>query len=279
MSMVLQLVAFLMLLTSPLVQAQTDAATTERLLRQSGWWDQVGVVSASFPGAMMQGVEQAARAPSSSEKARIQQRAEQAFAVDKLRAVLAAAVSSGMQPDFAGPLLDWYGSGSGQRIRQTEIDATAEQASLKPEELLRKGGGLWLQLPPTRRTLLEEIIVATQAKEFLLQMTENSVLAMQRGLALADPGRQRPSDAQLRRALAAQRPAMLKTIQAMTESSVALTYRDVPDRVLSDYLAFCSSPEGRHFNDLGLQAFDKAFADAIEQLMLTLPGTRDNRNI
>lgn len=279
MSMMRRLVVFLMLLASQLAQAQTDAATTERLLRQSGWWDQAGVLSATFPGAMMQGVDQASRAPSPSEKARILQRAEQAFAVDKLRAVLTAAVSIGMQPGFAEPVLAWYGSGSGQRIRATEIEATVKQSAWPPEELVRRGREQWAQMPPERQRMLGELMTAMKATDAMLQMTENAVLAMQRGLALAEPTLRLPNDEQLRRALSAQRPAMRQSIQAMTESSMALTYGDLPDHELSDYLAFCSSPEGRHFNDLGLQAFDKAFADAIEQLMLTLPGTRDNRNI
>lgn len=34
-------------------QAQTDAATAERLARESGLWEQIGAMAAAFPSAMM----------------------------------------------------------------------------------------------------------------------------------------------------------------------------------------------------------------------------------
>ena len=150
---------------------------------------------------------------------------------------------------------------------------------MPPEVLTRLGNELWSQMPPTRRQLLQGLIASMHVAEAMLQITENSMLAMQRGLALADPELPLPSAEQMRKGFLAQRPAMLKTFNEMAQSSMALTYQKVPDQVLKEYLTYCKSPAGRHFNDLGLQAFDQAFSASITSLMQSLAGTRDNQNI
>lgn len=268
-----------MLLASATGQAQTDAATAERLVRESGLWDQIGAMATAFPSAMMQGVEQARKRPSEAETARMRQRAEQAFAADRLQQRSTQVVADGMQPQHIARVLGWYASSAGQAVRTAEVATIAQQASVPPEVLTRMGSELWSQMPPTRRQLLQGLIASMHVAEAMLQITENSMLAMQRGLALADPELPLPSAEQMRKGFLAQRPAMLKTFNEMAQSSMALTYQKVPDRVLKDYLTYCKSPAGRHFNDLGLQAFDQAFSASITSLMQSLAGTRDNQNI
>lgn len=268
-----------MLLVSATGQAQTDAATAERLVRESGLWDQIGAMATAFPSAMMQGVEQARKRPSEAETARMRQRAEQAFTADRLQQRSTQVVADGMQPQHIARVLGWYASSAGQAVRTAEVASIAQQASVPPEVLTRMGNELWSQMPPTRRQLLQGLIASMQVAEAMLQITENSMLAMQRGLALADPELPLPSAEQMRKGFLAQRPAMLKTFNEMAQSSMALTYQKVPDRVLKDYLTYCKSPAGRHFNELGLQAFDQAFSASITSLMQSLAGTRDNQNI
>ncbi len=268
-----------MLLAGTTGQAQTDAATAERLVRESGLWEQIGAMATAFPSAMMQGVEQARKRPSEAETARMRQRAEQAFAADRLQQRSTQVVADGMQPRHIARVLGWYASGAGQAVRTAEVATIAQQASVPPEVLTRLGNELWAQMPPARRQLLLDLIASMRVAEAMLQITENSMLAMQRGLALADPELPMPSAEQMRKGFQAQRPAMLKTFNEMAQSSMALTYQKVPDRVLKDYLTYCKSPAGRHFNDLGLQAFDQVFSASITSLMQSLAGTRDNQNI
>lgn len=260
-------------------QAQTDAATAERLVRESGLWEQIGAMAAAFPSAMMQGVEQARKRPSEAEIARMRQRAEQAFAADRLQQKSTQVVADGMQPRHIARVLGWYASSAGQAVRTAEVSTIAQQASVPPEVLTRLGNELWSQMPAARRQLLLDLIASMHVAEAMLQISENSMLAMQRGLSLADPEITLPSAEQMRKGFLAQRPTLLKTFHDMAQSSMALTYQKVPDRVLRDYLIYCKSPAGRHFNDLGLQAFDQAFSASITSLMQSLAGTRDNQNI
>lgn len=274
-----RIAAWLMLLACAAAQAQTDTATAERLMRQSGLWEQVGAVAQSFPDALMAGVAQAPKPPSESEKTRLLQRVSQAFSAERLRASAMDVVSKHMQPRHTRPILDWYESNSGRTIRQSEIDATAEQAKMPPEDLIRLGGALWAQLPPARRRLLDELIKATQAEDAMLQITQNSMLAMQRGLALAAPDQPMPSESQVRKEIRAQQTAMRQAFNEMIRTSMAMTYHDLSDRALRDYLAFCKSPAGRHFNQVGIHALDQALSTALQDMMQSLPGTRDNQNI
>lgn len=260
-------------------QAQTDATTAERLVRESGLREQIGALATAMPSAFVQGVEQARKRPSEAEIARLRQRAEQAFAADRLQQAATRVVADGAQPRHIPQVLAWYASSAGQAVRTAEVTTTAEHASVQPEVLMRLGTELWSQMPAARRQLLLDLIASMRVAEAMLQITENSMIAMQRGLALADPEIPLPSAEQMRKGFVAQRPALLKTFNDMAQSSMALTYQKVPDRVLRDYLIYCKSPAGRHFNDLGLKAFDQAFSDSIESLMQSLAGTRDNQNV
>jgi hypothetical protein len=268
-----------MLLCCATGQAQTDAATAERLVRESGLWDQIGALSTAMPSAFVQGTQQVNKPPSEAETARLRQRAEQAFAADRLQRAATQAVAEGAQPQHILRVLAWYASSTGQAVRKAEVAITAEHAGVQPEVLVRLGHELWSQMPAARRQLLSELIVTMRVAEAMLQITENSMIAMQRGLALASPELPLPSAEQMRKGFRAQRPVMLKTFHEMAQSSMALTYRQLPDQMLRDYLAYSRSPAGRHFNDLGMQAFDQAFSASITSLVESLAGTRDNQNI
>lgn len=273
-----RIAACLLLLACATVQAQTDTTTAERLVRESGLQEQIGVLSNAFPAALMQGMVRARKRPTDAEMARIRQRADQAFATDRLQQTVAGVVSDNMQPRHIPVVLNWYASKAGQVIRQAEVAATTEQAMMQPDVLMRDGQVLWTQMPHARRQLLADLIVSLRMTESMLQITENSMLAKQRGLALADPEFPLLNVDQMRKRFLAHRPTMLETFSEVAQSSVALTYHNVPDQVLRDYLDYSNNPAGRHFNDLSMQALEHAFSNSITSLMQSFLGTRDNQN-
>lgn len=269
----------LLLLACGSAQAQVDTGSAEELMRQSGLWEQIEAISRTLPASVMAEINPSSRTLSATEQARLQKKVAQAFAPERLLATAVQVVSQGMQDRYTRPVLDWYATGTGRAIRQAEIAAAVEQATMKPEDQARLGDALMARTTPARRQLLDALIKTTRSTEAMLNLTQNSMLAMQRGLALAAPDRPWPGENAVRQEMQAQRPALLAAFNEMARASMAMTYHDLPDRALREYLAYCRSPHGRQFNDLGMQAMDQAVSGALEAMMQSLPGTADQQNI
>ena len=235
MNWIQRIVAFLWLLASVTVQAQTDHTTAEQLLRQSGLWDQLALLSRSYADNAVTEVAKTSPMTSDAEKARLHRMVKQAFAADRLQSTALKTVALEMQPGHTARVLDWYDSAAGRALRQAEVRSVEDQSRLQPEDLMQAGKALRRQLPAERRKLLDELVSASQAAESMLQITEGSLLALQRGLSLAHPEQPALSDQQMRRELRSHRQAMLDAFTEWAKFSTALTYHGVSDRDLKDY--------------------------------------------
>lgn len=268
-----------MLLAGTAAQAQTDNAMAQRLLRQSGLWEQLGQVSGSYADGSVTELAKAAPRASDAEKNRLHRLMSRAFSADRLQATAVRVVSQDMQARHTEPVLDWYGTGAGQAIRQAEVRASDEQARLPMDKVLQAGQEVMQRMPDDRRQLITDITKASRAAESMLQITEGSLLALQRGLALAAPEQPTLSEQQVRRALRSQRQTMLAAFTEIARASTALTYHGVSDDDLRAYLAFCNSPHGRHFFEVSVKAFEQALSRATEDMAQALPSIRDQQNL
>lgn len=259
-------------------QAQTDAATAEKLVRQSGLWEQVGEIARTMPGYFLQGVSQAPQRLSAAEMSRLKARADHVFSADRMQATVVQAVARSMQERYTQPVLSWYETAGARAIRQAELLSTTEQSTLSPEDHDSLGRKVLARQTPERRKLLTELVEVTDAAEQMVQITESSLMAVQEGLALASPDQPMPNPQALRQQFKAGRPEMLKQFREMMLGSFAMTYAELPDQTLREYLVYCKSPAGSAFNALGMRAVEQALADSLRALMQSLPGTADRQN-
>lgn len=271
--------ACFLLLTCAATQAQTGASTAEQLMRLSGLWDQLDSMTTSFPDGIVAEVSQSGPGTSEAEKARLHRLTTQAFAADRLQATALRVMAQGIQPEHAATLLDWYGTDIGQAIRQAEVRATDEQSRLPLDQMQKLGNEVLRSMPEARRKLINDIVAATMAAEAMLQITEGSMLAMQRGLALAMPDRPTLNEQHIRQMFRSQRKTMLDSFTDIARASSALAYHDLPDVTLQAYAAFSDSPQGRHFFAVAMLAIEQALSAAMQDMMQGLPGTRDQQNL
>lgn len=263
---------------TPGATAQTQSDVVERLLRDSGLQEQVDILSRSAPSQVLDELSKHSSKVSKSEKERIHKQVSQAFASDRLRTEITNDLSKTLQPAHAATALKWYATKSGQMVRQVEVLATQELTQIPPEALMPLGTGLLEKAPPARRQLIEALERATDTTEQLVQVTLTMMKATDRGLKLSMPDQLWPDDQVMEQQREAQRPALVNFFRAYALASVALTYQRVPDRVLKEYLAFCRSPAGQHITEASLRALVKSLGNATENMMLSLPITKDGQN-
>jgi hypothetical protein len=259
--------------------AQTQPDVVEQLLRDSGLQEQIDILSRSAPSQVLDELSKLPSKISKAEKERIHKQVSQAFASDRLSAEITRDLTKTLLPEHAATVLKWYATKTGQIVRQADVLATQEQTQMPPEALMPLGTGLLDKASPARRQLIEALERATDATEHLLQITLTTMKATDRGLRLGMPDQPWPDEQIMERQREAQSPLLRQSIHSYALASFAVTYRSVPDRVLKEYLAFCHSPAGKHVNNEGMRAFNKAFGNAVEDMTRSMTSAKDGQKI
>lgn len=265
-----------LLLAASLAHAEIDASAAESLLRKSGMWEQLAGLGPQAEAGMQEMLAQGATAPAEAEKARVTRVIRDAFAPARLRAVSVRVVASGTRAEHLPALRKWFDSPVGQAA--TRLEEAASATPTDPRAMLEQGVRLLNGMPAERRALLEQMVEATDAAEAMVRITIGTALAAHRGAASVAPDAPGMSAAQLRAALEAQRPQMLKAFGAMMLASFARIYEGLPTGELQQYVDFIRTPAGTHFNDVAMDALEAAVVDATAEMGRRLPGTRDGRN-
>ena len=256
--------------------AQTDTRTAERLLRASGLWEQLKSVAQQVRVGMQAAAQQGDAEVTAAESARIGRAVDAAYAPQRLRATATRVLARDMQASHVPAVVAWYDSASGVAIARLEEAAAGDARD--PDQLLQAGATSLAAMPDARRNLLRQIMVEARAAEGAALMTINTAIGVQQGLSAAQPQRDGPSADELRAALEGQRKQLQQGFVALVLASSALVYEPATDGQLAAYLAFLTSPAGRHFSDLIERALDRLFLDAATDLGRALPGTRENAN-
>lgn len=265
-----------LLVAASLVHAEIDAGSAENLLRKSGMWEQLAGIGPQAEAGMEEMLAQGGMAPAQAEKARVTRVIREAFAPARLRSVSVRVVAAGTQAEHLPALRSWFDSPVGRAV--VRLEEAASSATTDPQTMMEQGARLLRGMPAERRALLEQMLEDTDAAEAMVRITIGTALAAQRGAASVAPDAPGPSAAQLRAALEAQRPQMLKAFGAMMLASFAQIYEGLPTGELREYVTFIGSPAGTHFNDVAMDALEAALIDATAEMGRRLPGTRDSRN-
>lgn len=256
--------------------AQTDSATAESLLRKSGLWEQLSTISPQIESGMMAALSQAGVKPSTAEVERIARAVKETHADHRLRATVVRVVTENLKWQLVADLQQWYDSPVGRQITKLEEAASTEGGD--PKEVMRQGAEVLGQTSPQRRKLLEELLVEMRAAEALTQITINTTMAAQRGAASVLPDSPAMSAAEVKAALEAQRPQLLKVFSALVLAGFARSYQPLTTDQLNAYVSFAKSDAGSHFNTVCIEALDAALSEAATELGRRLPSTRDQAN-
>ena len=245
---------------------QTQAARA--LMRASGAWDMLGTVQDQLQASLTRIASTPKEPASEVALDRLASVARSAFETDKLRATATRSIARGLDSRHLPALLDWYESPVGAEI--TRLEAVAARLQTDPRATMINGGAQLQRSTPLRRQLIDEVIASTRASDAGATIAIGIALAMQRGMAastrLAAPG----TNSQLRAQLEAQRGQMIQAFDALFRASFALTYEQLPDQGLQNYVAFLRSPAGQHFNSLVIAAIGQALNDGAESLARSL---------
>jgi hypothetical protein len=239
--------------------AQTDAATAQRLMRESGLWKQLEGVGPQAQSGIKATLSERRPPVGDAETERIVGIAGDAFAAARLRAVAQATLAKRTKATHVAALLAWFGSPSGRAVTKLEEDAAFDD---RGAEAPAQDRALLESLPASRRALLKQLGDVTRSGEALANMTINTTLAVQLGALSATPNAPGPSPAELRKYLEAQRPRMVEALGQLAVAGYARMYASAPDADLARYIAFLRSPAGAHFTDVALRAVDAALVDA-----------------
>lgn len=242
-------------------RAETDAATAEWLMRKSGFWDQLAglapQVRAGFGAALARANPGEADSP---EARRVKQLIDTAYGAPRLRATSRDALAQRVDAAQVPALQRWYDSELGQRV--SALEARAASDARDPQEVLREGRVLADALTPQRRQLIDDFIAATRSADVMVSISVNTLMALQAGVGGVMPEAVGLEPNQMRAMLEAQRPEMLKNAAELSLAMYAKTYDSLPTADLASYVAFLQSREGRHFNDVGVEALDAALIEA-----------------
>ena len=256
--------------------AQTDVSTAEALMRSSGMWEQLTSIAPQVLSGFVEGASRTASKPSSAEIERLSKTIGDAYSSDRLRSSALAIFRTGTKAVHVPALRRWYSSRVGKRI--TSLEETASAAQTNPQAVVQQGTALLATMAATRRALLEEFVVVTRSAETVTQISIDTALAAQRGVLSMTPNSPHDSMDDLRSALEAQRPQLLKAFTGLSLASYATAYAELPTSELAQYTEFLKSEPGKHFTDVGLKAFSAALVEAAAELGRRLPGTKDGAN-
>jgi hypothetical protein len=265
-----------LLAAATFAHADIDRSSAEGLVRKSGLWEQLGGLSAQVEAGLQQAIALTGKAPAASEKARIGRVVQAAYAADRLRSVSTGVIASRVQAQHLNALRQWFDSPVGKSITRLEEATTTDQSD--PRIALSEGAALLKSMPAERRKLLQDLLTATHAAEAIVQITINTAVAVQTGIASVGPNTPGPSANQLRADLEAQRPQMLASFGAMALATFARTYAEVSSEQMRQYVTFIRTPAGAAFNDAAFEALAAALTDAATQMGRSLPGTREGSN-
>jgi len=265
-----------LLASSHSASAQTDTATAETLMRDSGLWQMFDSIAPQMRAGVLESSARNGVKPGQAEIERLLKSVDEAYAVGRLRAAALASVKASVRQEHVPGLRRWYASGVGKGIVQLELLAAADQTPV--ELVMQQGVALLSAMPQARRDMLEEVVAVTQTAEILMQIMQDSVVAIHRGERSMTPDAPGISEQELRTDLESQRPQMLKAYTAFALASYAKSYATLPSMELAQYVAFLKSEPGRHFVDVGLKALNAALVVGSTEFGRRLPGTRDQAN-
>lgn len=247
--------------------AEVSETVAEKLMRDSGMWDQV----ADLGPQLKQSFEQAAANPPAElgpgggeSLRRLAAATEEAFSAPSVRRAVRRAMAARLDPQHLPALQAWLASAVGQRITAREVAKSAERGD--GAERQKQGEQTLAAAAPERRALLQRFVTVSRNAETVSSTMLNLMLSVQSGVARALGRNDVPPLQVLRERMEPQRLQMEQQVAPLVLTLAADMYAPLSDADLRAYVDFQSSPPGQHFTDTALRALDAAVAQSAEEL-------------
>ncbi len=255
--------------------AAVGADAARELAQKSGLWSQLGSLGTQVRNGLNAAAQKDGGKLDAEQQKRLLTCAEGAYAIDRIRAAAIDAVAGALsEPDLA-PLRAWYDSPLGGRITQMEEASSA--LAVDPQERLRLGAEKLAGAGPARTAALQAILDNTHGSQRMVDTMIEVTLAIQQGVASADPSAAVPPAAEMRAALEQQRPQLAARYERILLSLFSFNYAGLPDDELRRYADFLASASGMAFNDAGARAVSRALRGGGVQLGRCVQEARTTR--
>jgi hypothetical protein len=153
-------------------------------------------------------------------------------------------------------VIQWLDSPTGVKCTDLEKQSLTAEAF---QDLSRFAEEIQKKPPrPERLKLIGELDRATKATATSVEIFINSNLAVATAISLSLPQESPMPLSEIRKKFEAGRAAIENALQEQTRVSLLFTYRSLSDREIKEYIDIATSPAGSKFNDIGIEAFQKA---------------------
>jgi hypothetical protein len=227
-------------------QATIAPEAAQELARKSGLWTQLDSLLPQVQAGMAAGLQRSPQA-GAAQRSRMQACTQSAFAGEALRATALDALVGTLQPQDVAPLQAWYDSPLGRKI--AGIEATSSQQTPDPQERLRRGAEALAQASEGRRASLQAIVSETHSVDLMADTLMGMALAVQQGLASADPAASAATIAELRAGMGGRRPQLVAHFTQISMPAYAFTYLALGDDELKQYADYLGTPPAMAFSD------------------------------
>jgi hypothetical protein len=217
------------------------------LAKKSGLLTQLDSLGTQVRTGMAAAMARDPRQPGEPQKTRMLDCAQAAYAADGLRPPALDAVAATLQPADVAPLQSWYESPLGRKIAAMEASSGAQATD--PQERLRRGADALSGASEARKGSLQAILTETHSVDIMADTLIEMALAVQQGMANADPSAPGPSAAELKGNLSSRRPQLLAHYGQIAVPAYAFTYRELGDDELKQYADYLGSPAATAFSD------------------------------
>lgn len=219
----------------------------QELARKSGLWTQLDSLLPQVHAGMVAGLQRGAGQASAAQRTKMLDCAQAAFAGEALRSTALDALVGTLQPQDIAPLLAWYDSPLGRRI--ATIETTSSQQTPDPQERLRRGAEALGSASEGRRASLQAIVSETHSVDLMADTLMSMALAVQQGLASADPAASGATIAELKSNLGGRRPQLVTHFAQISVPAYAFTYLPLSDDELKQYADYLGTPAAMSFSD------------------------------
>jgi len=235
-------------------QAAIAPEAAQELARKSGLWTQLDSLLPQVQAGMAAGLQRSQA--SAAQRSRMQTCTQSAFAGEALRATALDALVGTLQPQDVAPLLAWYDSPLGRKI--ATIEATSSQQTPDPQERLRRGAEALAHASEARRASLQAIVGETHSVDLMADTLMGMALAVQQGLASADPAASAATIAELKASMGGRRPQLVAHFTQISVPAYAFTYLALDDDELKQYADYLGTPAALSFSDGTMRGVSRA---------------------
>jgi len=235
-------------------QAAIAPEAAQELARKSGLWTQLDSLLPQVQAGMAAGLQRSQA--SAAQRSRMQTCTQSAFAGEALRATAVDALVGTLQPQDVAPLLAWYDSALGRKI--ATIEATSSQQTPDPQERLRRGAEALAHASEGRRASLQAIVSETHSVDLMADTLMGMALAVQQGLASADPAASAATMAELKAGMGGRRPQLVAHFTQISVPAYAFTYLALGDDELKQYADYLGTPAALSFSEGTMRGVSRA---------------------